>query len=470
MDYATKLVYQSNYWYNDGLKKANIRDLSGAIVSLRRSLQYNRSNIAARNLLGLVYYGRGDVAEALVEWILSKNFQSHDNIANYYIQKTRENTAELETINQAVKKYNQALSYAKQNGEDLAIIQLKKAVDAHPSFVKAYQLLALLYLHTEQFSRARQAIRAAHKLDKTDDITLRYMHELNQIRKSRTVKIKEKDKKDQQTVTYSIGNETIIQPVSAGYKENAGLHTMVNIAVGLLVGVAVMWFLILPAVTRSREQKTNRDIVAFSDQIAEQKAQISALQTELESFRSTSQETENAQATASATQESYEIVMNIQSHFYAGDMGNQSMAEELLKVNVDSLGTAGREAYDEMAEALFPQVCGSLYAAAQESYDVANYETAISNLEQVLQMDEDYNDGGAMLLLALSYQGSGDQDQANVYYQRIIEDYADTDAAASAQEALDAQNGGGKTDDSGEEDTDQKKEEADQETNGGSEE
>ena len=53
MDYATKLVYQSNYWYNDGLKKANIRDLSGAIVSLRRSLQYNRANIAARNLLGL---------------------------------------------------------------------------------------------------------------------------------------------------------------------------------------------------------------------------------------------------------------------------------------------------------------------------------------------------------------------------------------------------------------------------------
>ena len=69
-----------------------------------------------------------------------------------------------------------------------------------------------------------------------------------------------------------------------------------------------------------------------------------------------------------------------------------------------------------------------------------------------------------------SYQGSGDQDQANVYYQRIIEDYADTDAAASAQEELDAQNGGGKADDSGEEDTDQKKEEADQETNGGSEE
>lgn len=29
MDYKQKLEYQSNYWYNDGLKKAQIRDLSG---------------------------------------------------------------------------------------------------------------------------------------------------------------------------------------------------------------------------------------------------------------------------------------------------------------------------------------------------------------------------------------------------------------------------------------------------------
>ena len=108
MEYTTKLMYQSNYWYNDGMKKANIRDLSGAITSLKKSLQYNTANIAARNLLGLVYYGRGDVGEALVEWILSKNFQSHENIANYYIQKVRENPEELDAVNQALKKYNQA--------------------------------------------------------------------------------------------------------------------------------------------------------------------------------------------------------------------------------------------------------------------------------------------------------------------------------------------------------------------------
>ena len=88
MEYTKKIVYQSNYWYNDGLRKAKIRDMSGAIMSLRKSLQFNRENIAARNLLGLVYYGIGEVPEALVEWIISKNLKSRDNIADYYIKNS----------------------------------------------------------------------------------------------------------------------------------------------------------------------------------------------------------------------------------------------------------------------------------------------------------------------------------------------------------------------------------------------
>ena len=443
MDYTTKLSYQSMYWYNDGLKKAKIRDLSGAMTSLKKSLQYNRDNIAARNLLGLVYYGRGDVMEALVEWILSKNFQSHDNIANYYIQKVRENEGELDAINQAVKRYNQSLEYCRQNGEDLAIIQLKKAVAAHPTFVKAHQMLALIYMHTEQYAYARQSIRTAHKLDTTNEFTLRCLHELNQIRRSRNVKIKEGEKKDKHTITYNLGNEMIIQPISNNLKDNAGLHTVLNITLGLLVGVAVMWFLILPAITASRQEKVNKQAVEFSDQIATQTAQISALRKELDEYRSTSEETEDAQATAASTQESYEAVMVIKEHYLANDMSDEAMLDELLKVKPDSLGTKGRESFDDITGILYPRLCASLYSTSQQNFEVANYETAITNLERVMQMEEGYSDGGALLLLAQSYEKSGDQDKANLKYQKLVESYPDTDAAESAKEALDAQNGGG---------------------------
>lgn len=379
--------------------------------------------------------------EALVEWILSKNFQSHDNIANYYIQKVRETAGELEAINQAVKRYNQSLDYCRQNGEDLAIIQLKKAVTVHPSYVKAHQLLALIYMHTEQYTFARQSIRTAYKLDTTDEFSLRCMHDLNQIRRARNVKIKEKEKKDKHTVTYNLGNETIIQPVSTSIKDNAGLHTVLNIALGLVVGVAVMWFLIMPAINVSRQARSNRQTVEFSDQIATQNAQISALKKELEEYRSTSEETENVQATAASTQESYEIVLNMAEHFRADDMGDAAMVEELLKVNPDSLGIVGRQSYDEIAGELFPRVCASLYSTSQENYEVANYTSAIENLEQVMRMDEGYEEGAALLLLAQSYEKSGDQNQANLKYQKLAESYPGTEAAATAKEALDAQNG-----------------------------
>ena len=172
MDYTKKIMYQSNSWYNDGLRKAQVRDMSGAIVSLQQSLQYNRENIAARNLLGLVYYGIGEVSEALVEWIISKNLCPRDNIADYYIKNVQNSANELESLNQAIKKFNQCLVYCQQNGEDLAIIQLKQVIASHPTFLKAYQLLALIYIQTNQNTKARQILIEAKKLETTNELTL----------------------------------------------------------------------------------------------------------------------------------------------------------------------------------------------------------------------------------------------------------------------------------------------------------
>ena len=431
MEYTQKLVYQSNYWYNDGLKRARIRDMSGAVTSLKKSLQYNRENIAARNLLGLVYYGRGEVGEALVEWILSKNFQSHENIANYYIKKLQENPTELEKVNQAIRKFNQSLSYCYQDGEDLAIIQLKKVVADHPTFLKAYQLLSLLYLHTQQYGKARHTLKEAHRLDTTNDITLRYMHEMNELRRNRALRQADKEGKKEkpQTVTYNIGNETIIQPASAGVKENAGLMTIVNIVIGLVVGVAVMWFLIMPAVNSSTAERTNRQVKEFSSQIAEQEAQISALQTELEQYRANSEATETAQQTAASTQDSYETVLNMYDHYQAEDMSDAAMVEELLKVNPDSLGAVGREQFDTMTEDIYGRYCETLYYTAQQNFEVANYADAIANLNTVMQMNAGYDDGQAMWLLAQSYSASGDTENANTWTERVQTEYPNIDTS-----------------------------------------
>ena len=54
-----------------------------------------------------------------------------------------------------------------------------------------------------------------------------------------------KEEKNQDVISYTSGNETIIMPAS--YKEPSGANVVVNIIIGLVVGVALMWFLVVPA-------------------------------------------------------------------------------------------------------------------------------------------------------------------------------------------------------------------------------
>lgn len=434
MNYKDKILYQSNYWYNDGLRKAQIRDLSGAILSLRKSLQYNRENIAARNLLGLVYYGRGEIAEALVEWIISKNLKAHDNIANYYIEKVRSSQSELEAYNQAVKKFNQCLTYCEQGGEDLAIIQLKKIVSSQPGFLKAQQLLALLYLHTEQYSKALQVLRSARKLDTTDEMTLRYTHEITQKKGKRSREPKERAAN---TITYKLGNETIIQPASAAMKGVVMKLTAANLALGIAIGAAVLWFLVLPAVVQSRTDANTKQIKEFSEQYAAQQAQISAQKKALDEYRNSSEETQAAAATASSTKDSYENLMTVSDQYNDGSYSNATMAETLLLVNRDSLGTSGQELYDRLAGDIFSAVCDRQYSAGVNDIDVGDYAGAIEALTQVIKMNESYGDGEGLYYLGVAYARNGDTDNANTQFKRVIELFPDSDLASQAQDALD---------------------------------
>lgn len=439
MDYTKKIIRQSNAWYNDGLSKARIRDLSGAVQSLRRSLQYNRDNITARNLLGLVYYGRGEVVEALIEWIISKNLRPRDNIANGYIRSIQNSARELEVIDQAVRRYNQCLVSCRQN-EDMAIIQLKKVTTSHPTFLKAHQLLALLYLHTKQNAKARQTLATARKLDTTNETTLRYMHELSQVRGKKAKKQENKGtkrkKKKKEAIEYSLGNETIIQPAHRMVKEIAGRFTLMNIVLGAAIGAAIVWYLIVPAVDESKTDKRNKETIEYSQRINAMEAQISALTRTLDGYRADSADSEEAVQTAAVTADSYENLMLALEQYNSGNYSEDMVADTLLNINRAALGEGGQTEFDSLTESVYPVACSTKYDSGVASLNVANYETAIESLLQVVRMDESYDDGGALLALGNAYLENGDSEAATTYFKRVNELFTDGDNGAEAREKL----------------------------------
>ena len=265
-------------------------------------------------------------------------------------------------------------------------------------------------------------------------MTLRYLHELSKISSKKAVK-KEQEEKDQ-TVTYNLGNETIIQPAAAGVKDNGAMSTIINIFIGIVVGAAVVWFLIVPTTNQIKTNKLNKEIVKYSDQISGKNAEISALKKEIEGYKDTTKKTEEAQATAEATKTSYEALLSVYEHSKTSGYNKESLAKELKAVKKDSLGDTGVAVYDKIYDEYVSPLCAKKYRLAIRNYEVKNYTTAVTALEFVTSIDEKYEDGKALLNLAKAYEKAGKTEQAKTTYKRVAELYPDSELASQAQQAL----------------------------------
>ena len=175
-----KVDYLSKFYYNQGLEKASIRDLSGAINCLKQSLTYDKRNIQARNLLGLVYFETGEVVAALSEWVISKNLKPTKNLANEYINRLQANSNKLDAINETIRKYNNALALCREGHEDMAAIQLRKILAQNSKLIKGYHLLALIQMKNHEWGKARRILRKAARIDKTNTTTLRFLREVDE--------------------------------------------------------------------------------------------------------------------------------------------------------------------------------------------------------------------------------------------------------------------------------------------------
>ena len=429
-----KLIRLSNTYYNMGLEKAKVRNLSGAAQDLRYSLKLNKKNTQARNLLGLIYFEVGEVVDALTEWIISKNLEPEKNIADEYIRAIQANPSRLDTINQTIKKYNQSLLYCQQGSEDLAIIQLKKVLSLNPKLVKAHQLLALLYIQTEEYDRAARELRRALAIDKTDNVSLHYQAELEALtgksinRRSHSEEEKKKEPKNPDVISYTSGNETIIMP--ATYKESTGMNVVLNIIIGLVVGVALMWFLVVPAKVRSVRNEASEQVREYSDQISAKQAEINSLQKQLESQQPAEEEAEASTETGS----SYEKLVEAYTSFQAGDLETATAA--LDEIDAEQLSDAAKSLYGEVYKTVHVEEVKTMFDTGSAAYSAGNYEEAIRNLEPVVIADEKYENGYALYYLARSYEATEEKEKAIAMYQKFIDNFPSTERAQHSKDAI----------------------------------
>lgn len=300
----------SNYYYNIGYDRASARDLSGAIESLLQALRYNKRNVPARNLLGLIYYEMGEAVQAMSEWVMSINYQQENNLATKYLKELKKDPARLESVDQLARKFNMAIQYAHSGDYDLSILQLKSALSDNPHFVKGYLLLALLYIGTDNYEKARVTLRRVLKIDKANSLAVHYLREMGdteeniiEMRKQNVDNdgLLDDDYLEEIVVTEDgrapkkIEKKNLFQEIKAK-KDTSVVRTgqfgQVSLAkysglymlLGLVFGVLLFSFFILPGQKKKLRVENEQLIKTYSEELAGKNSTINSLSAEVDSL------------------------------------------------------------------------------------------------------------------------------------------------------------------------------------------
>lgn len=466
-EYLIRAWNTSLYYYNQGLAYAGIRNLTSAELALKTALQYNKANIDARNLLGLVYYETGQVIEALVQWVISSNYQAEENPAVRYLDLVQGNQNKLNAYDQSAKKYNLTLHYVRQKNYDLALIQLKRILSDNPHFVKAYLVLALVYMQEGNAERAKRALQRVMKIDRYHPMAQQYLEELTKNEKAYTSGLtgvadayddglpdldievsydeepEEEEADEEETarrkIREIIERGAAAEDISAeqnlevgSYQEiKYGKHNIMYLIAGLIIGIAAVYFLIMPAKIKSiqnedRDMKTSfrAELSGKNDTIAKLNEEKEKLENQISSLTKQMEDMEQ-ESSGSNVEDAW--MTGIQAYL-TGDKAAAVAALGSYDMNDSGMSEAAKSCLQSVIDGCEEEL--SVYrSTGMTAFGANNYTQAIEQLTPYCNLKPD--DVEARFQLAEAYKAVGNLDAANKLYQDINTRFPDSQYATT---------------------------------------
>jgi len=440
------LLDLSSILYNKGLYQAQNRNLSGAILTLTESLRIDKKNSYARNLLGLIYLEIGLVGDAVKHWVISDNYQKKDNRAKFYLEDIHKNTSGYERLDEAVRAYNMALEYISNTDDDLAIIQLKRAIELSPNFVSALNLLAFLYLLKRNSELALAFIDRVILIDEGNETAVRYCKVITGVKMKASAGGQPIGKAKDDLSAAPSSEPPFVEArtaIKGNEKKTRLFNDIVFLSIGVVIAILVMYALIVPAIVQNEAQRAGEladELVALNESYQTTRAEMSDQIYELEGL------IENLETIIASQSEQISHFGNIQSVTSAGwllDAGNLVGAAEIIyNTSLDGVPADVLEKAEEIIEATYNYTASRFYNDGISAFNAGNYLDARASLQSALRFSRAL---GADLANIYFYLGSsevalGNTEAAISHFNAVLENYPDSNAASRAHAALEAVN------------------------------
>lgn len=332
-----------------------------------------------------------------------------------------------DNIRNSIFLYNKAIESLRSGSEDIAIIELKKAVAMNPQFNEALNLLGVCYSYTGENEKAVEVFKRVLKSESNSVYAVKFMQraglgdvlpteqkprlrtDTQQDQKSaeplKRIRDRKPDKKDKIVILKN--KNTISMAIAAGAGLAAGL------LISLLISAAVPdpEPVQLPPKQEEIDAAVNEAKDEFDKQYSELKSKYESLQNDWE----------NAVKQADyykASLRLYEVEDMADKREY------QDAADMLLLMKTVEFRDAEKEKYDALYNKIMPQAAKSAYETGYKQYNARQYEDALKSFEKVKLYDPQYSKmDAAMYYTGRCYQIMKETRSAIAVYQELADNY-----------------------------------------------
>ncbi len=413
--------------YNAGLKQVGNDELSAAIDTLERAVDFDSSNTDAYNLLALCYYRVGHVGKAVSALRLSLSGNRLNNPAKKLLASIV-NDKDTEKLAEAITLYNQSLKYTRSTSMDMAIIRLKRAADLSPHFVDALNLLALCYLNNQEPAKAAATAERALAVDRANVLALKYLYE--------SQSLKPELKKTRDNTKHM---DSIKRPDFGG--RNLHIAEIVCLILGALISLIVLYNVMIPDVIKTKDAEigeltsANQAVVnRMESELEDKNATITDLNNQIQTLKD-----DNADLQKHVRIQ--ELVQKVQT---AASLQTQGKLEDAVfiieSVDAASLPDDALVLYNTIATTAYPALQKTYFDKGYGLYNQRNYAEAKIALELCLRYDYGSEPtvyiGDSHYFLGRICEVDLNKDAAREHYQLIIDRYENSRQLANAKMRL----------------------------------
>lgn len=344
-----------------------------------------------------------------------------------------------DNIKNSIILYNKALDNINSKSEDIAIIELKKAISLNPDFYEAMNLLGICYSYIQDHQKAAEMFEKVMAAEKNSLEASRLMdslkvHDVTQMGKD----LRKKSKSGSKAGSYRPDDFIVRDPGSspANSKDRQSSQTITKFGflnktdapkyiAALILGALIVFLASLPVYLKNDSGTLTNEIKENKLRMEASAAEITALKQQIgdlnEKYTKLEEDKNKSDLMVDYYKNSIKL-FDVESLFNAKKY--EQAGDKLLLLKDAEFKDNEKKKYDELGNNVFNKAAWTVYSEGLSLSGARRYKEALAKLSKVQLYKNDLNYMDSVLYsMGVCYKNMDDSRSALGMFQKVVDMY-----------------------------------------------